>query len=111
MAALNPRQFRLDDIEHGPEVPHALRELGVDPSGATFTRTRPRVSALRPTHVDDIEDDEDYHRTVDMLGERGLPPIITAKHQGKKVILDGYARTNAAHSEGRSRITAYHLND
>lgn len=111
MPQLNRNQFGLDQVEHGPEVPHALKELGYDPANVTLTRGRVRVSSLKPTHLDDIEDDEDYERTRDLVGQRGLPPVITAKHQGRTVLLDGYARTNAAYTEGRRSIARYHVRD
>lgn len=109
-APLSSAQFSLQDVDHGPEVEHGLRELGVDPSQASFVRSVAVLSKYGPTHVGDIEDDEDYERTSDMLGERDLPPIIVAKHREHgDVLLDGYARMNAAYTEGRRVLPAYRL--
>ena len=99
------RQFH--EVEHGPELEHALKELGHDPAKMSFKPGRLKLDEVNPTHVDDIADDEDYERTADLLGHAdNVPPVVAIKHEGRTVLLDGYARTNAAHSEGRTSVHA-----
>src|SRR5689334_24100388 len=53
--------------------------LGHDPDTVQFRRTKIPVSDLHPTHVDDIEDDEDYERTRDLIGVHDVPPVIVSE--------------------------------
>lgn len=100
--------MRLHEIDHGPEVPHGLRELGVDPEKAVFKKTSVPVASLHPTHLNDIEDDEDYYRTENLVSSGGNhPPIVMAKGH----LLDGYARVNAAHTRGERHIEAHVLHE